>query len=105
MDLADGTPCLLDEFQIGLAGRRPSYRSNISAINLNNWHIIVPTGKSSEVRIGINPPRSKLWVRRDVAAVPKVTAGPDKILQITNVGTHELVLNMVPRWHYGCQET
>ena len=36
-----------------------------------------------------------------MAAVPKVTAGPDKILQITNVGTHELVLNMVPRWHYG----
>ena len=56
--LADGTLCLPEEVRVGLAGQRTSYRSNISAINLNDQHISIPASKSTEVRIGINPPRS-----------------------------------------------
>ena len=95
LDLSDGTLCLPDEVRISLAGRRPLYRSNISAINLNDRQISIPACKSTKVRIGINPPKSKLWVRRDVAWVPTVTAGPGKImlLQLTNVGKHDMVLN------------
>ena len=84
-----------DEVRIGLAGRRPPYRSNISAFNINDRHVNIPAGKSTEVRIGTNPPKSKLWVSRYVAWVPTVTTGPVKImfLQLTNVGTHVMVLN------------
>ena len=74
--LADETLCLPDEVRINLAGRRPLYRSNISAINLNDQYISIPDGKSTEVRMGINPPRYKHWVRRDVAWGPTVTVGP-----------------------------
>ena len=65
------------------------------AINLNGRHVSISTGKSTEVRIGIYPPKSNIWVTQYVALVLTVTAGPGKImfLQLTNVGTHELVLN------------
>ena len=76
LNLVDGTLCLPDEVRIGLAGRRPPYSSNISAVNLNDWHVSIPAGKSTDVRVGINPLRSKLWVKRDVAWVPTVTVGP-----------------------------
>ena len=36
LDLSDGTLCLPDEVRIGLAGRKPLYRSTIQAINLND---------------------------------------------------------------------
>ena len=111
LDLADGALCLPDKVRINFAGRRPPYRSSASAVNLNDQYVSIPTGKSTEVRIGINPPRSKLWVRQDVAWGPTVTAGPGKImfLQLPNVATHDLVLkfgaplalwmteNMIPR--------
>ena len=35
LDLADGTLCLPDKVRIGLAGRKPLYKSTIQAINLN----------------------------------------------------------------------
>ena len=63
MDLADGTQFLPDEVRIGLAGRRPPYRSNTTAINLHDRHISIPAGKSAEVRMWISLPRLKLWVR------------------------------------------
>ena len=103
LDLAYRTLCLPDEVRIDSAGRRPPYRSGASAVNLNDQYISIPTGKSTEVRIGISPSRSKLWVRRDVAWVPTGTAGPGKIifLQLTNVGTHDLVLECGPPWPCG----
>ena len=95
LNLADKTLCIPDEVRIGLAGRRPSYRSNTSAINLNYHHMCIPTGKSTKVRIGINPPRSKLWLRRDVGWVPTLTAetGNIMLLQLPKVGARDLVLN------------
>ena len=95
LDLADGTLCLPDEVRICLAGRRPPYRSNISAVNLNDQHVAIAAGRSAEVRIGVNPPKSKLWVRRDVAWIPTVTNGPGRIkfLQLTNVSDRDLILN------------
>ena len=41
LDLADGALCLPDEVRVCLAERRPPYRSNISAINLNDQHIVI----------------------------------------------------------------
>ena len=74
MDLADRTIYLPDEVRIGLAGRKPPYLSTIQAINLNDQHVVIPVGRSTEVRIGIGPPKTKLRVRRDVAWVPTVTS-------------------------------
>ena len=76
LDLADGTLCLPDEVHIGLAGRKPPYRSTIQAINLNDQHVVIPVGRSTEVRIGVDPPKAKLGVRRDVAWVPIIDLGP-----------------------------
>ena len=96
LDLADGTLCLPDEVRIGLAGRKPLYRSKIQAINLNDQHVVIPVGKQTEVRIGIAPPRAKLWVRRDVEWVPTVINGSGRInnLQLTNLFYREVIL----RW-------
>ena len=95
LDLACGTLCLTAKVYICLAGRRPPYQSNILAINLRNRHIVIPAGRLTEIRIGVNPPKSKIWVRRDVAWVPTVTNGPGKIefLQLTNIGNRELNVN------------
>ena len=95
MDLADGTLCLPDEVRIGLAGRKPPYRSTIQAINLNDQHVVIPVGRSTEVRIGVGLTKAKLWVRRDVAWVPTVTSGPGQIkyLQLTNLSDREIILN------------
>ena len=95
LDLADVTLCLPDEVRICLAGRRPPYRSNISAVNVNDQHIAITAGRSTEVRICVNPLKFKLWVRRDVAWIPTVTNGPGmiKFLQLTNVSDRDLILN------------
>ena len=79
LDLADRTLCLPDEVHIGLAGRKPPYLSTIQAINLNDQHLVIPVGRSTEIRSGVSPPKAKLWVRRDVAWVPTVTSGPGQI--------------------------
>ena len=94
-DLADGTLCLPDEVRVCLAGWRPPYLSNISAINLKDQYIVIPAGRSTEVRTGVNSPKSKLWVRRDGAWVPTVTNGLGKInfLQLTNIGYRDLNVN------------
>ena len=94
LDLADGTLCLPDEVRIGLAGRKPPYRSTIQEINLNGQHVVIPVGRSTEVRIGIGPPKTKLWVRRDVAWVPTVTSRPGQIkyLQLTNLSDSNIIL-------------
>ena len=96
LDLADGKLCLPDEVRIGLAGRKPLYRTTIQTINLNDQYVVIPVGKSTEVRVGVAPPKAKLWVRRDVEWVPTVTNGPGRItyLQLTNLCDREVIL----RW-------
>ena len=66
LDLADGVVCLPDEVQIGQARRKPLYRSKIQAIKMKGRHVVISVGKSTEGKIGVAPPRAKLWVRRDV---------------------------------------
>ena len=55
LDLADGALCLPDEVRISLAGRRPSYRSTIQAVNITDQHVVLPVGGSTEMRIGTKP--------------------------------------------------
>ena len=57
-----------------LVKRGSTYRSNISAVSLDDWHVSIPSGKATIVRIGINPPRSEFLGRREAAWVPTVTA-------------------------------
>ena len=45
LDLVDWTLCLPNEVRICLAGRRPSYKYNISAVIFNDQHISIPVGK------------------------------------------------------------
>ena len=95
LNLADGTLCLPDEVRIFLVERRPPYRSTIQAINLTDQHVVIPVGRSTKVRIGVGPPKAKLWVRRGMAWVPTVTCGHGQIkyLQLTNLSDREIILN------------
>ena len=56
---------------------------------------MIPVGKSTEVKIGVSPPKAKIWVRRDPKWVPTVTTGPGQIkyLQLTNIGDQEVILS------------
>ena len=56
------------------------------AINLNDQHVVISVGKSTEVCIRAGPPTAKRWVRQDVAWVPSVFSRPGQIkyLQLTN---------------------
>ena len=89
------TLCLPAEVRICLAGLRPPHRSKVSAINLNDQHIVIPAGRTTKVRFGVNPPKSKVWVIRGVAWVLTVTNGPEmvKFLQIMNISVSDLILN------------
>ena len=60
LNLADGTLCLPDRVRIDLAGWRPPYRLNISAINFNDYYVSYPAGELTEIRIGDNFPKFKL---------------------------------------------
>ena len=95
LDLADGTLYLPDEVRIGLAGRKPIYISTIQAISLNDQHVVIPVGKPTEVRVGVAPPRAKIWVRRDVEWVSTVINGSGRInyLQLTNLCDLEVYLD------------
>ena len=95
LDLADGTLCLPDEVRIQLAGRKPPYRSTMQPITINDQHVMIPVGGSTEIRIGTGAPKAKLWVRRDKKWIPTVTTGPGRIkyLQLTNLVDQEVILN------------
>ena len=94
LDLADRMLCFPDEVRISLAGRRPSYRSTIQAVNITDQHVVIPVSGSTEVRIGTIAPKSKLWVRRDVAWVPTVTTGLGRSnhMQLTNISERKVIL-------------
>ena len=96
LDLADGTLCLPDKVRIGLARRKPLYKSTIQAINLNDQHVVMPVGRPTEVRVSVAPPRANFGLRRDVEWVPTVINGPGRInyLQLTNLCDREVIL----RW-------
>ena len=96
LDSAVATLWLPDEVRIGLAGRKPLYRSTIQEINLNDQHVVIPVGKPTEVRIEVAPPRAKLLVRRDVEWTPTVINEPVRInyLHLTNICDREVIL----RW-------
>ena len=93
--MADGTLCLPDEVKIHLAGRRPLYGSKMHAVTINDQHVVIPVGGSTEVKAGAGSPKSKLWVRRDPYWVPTVTTGPGQIkyLQPTNLSDRDVILN------------
>ena len=50
------------------------------------------------MRIGVSPPKAKVWVRRNAEWVPTVTTGPGQIkyLQLTNIGDQEVILGDGP---------
>ena len=60
LDSADRNLCLPDEVRIGIAGRKPLYRSTIQAINLNDQHVVIQVGNLAEVRVSVAPSRAKL---------------------------------------------
>ena len=56
--LIDRTLRLFEKVQIVLAKPRPLNRSNLLAINLNDCHVSILTGKSTVVNIAVNPTKS-----------------------------------------------
>ena len=60
LDLADGILCLPDEVKILLTGRRPPYRATMQAITVMDQHVVIPVGKSAELKIGVSSPKSIL---------------------------------------------
>ncbi|CAI5722015.1 unnamed protein product [Peronospora effusa] len=58
----------------------------------SDQYVLIPVGKSTEVKIGVSSPKAKIWVRRDPKWVPTVTTGPGQIkyLQLTNIGDQEV---------------
>ena len=64
LNLADGALCLPEEVRIHLAERRPAYESNIQHVTANDQHMVIPVGKSREVKIGICGAKMMLWVTR-----------------------------------------
>ena len=65
LNLSDGTLVLPDEVIIQLAKRRYQYGSSMQPIVIREQHVILPVGRSAEIRIGTVQSDAKLWVRRD----------------------------------------
>ena len=65
LDSADGTLVLPDEVRIHLAGRRPLNGSSMQPIVVPEEQLVLPVGRSTEIRIGNIQLNAKLWVRRD----------------------------------------
>ena len=87
LHLADGTLVLPDEVKIHLAGRQPLYGSSMQPIVIPEQHVVLPVGRSTEIRRGNIQFSAKLWVRRDSTWVPTVTTGMGRIryLHLTNL--------------------
>ena len=82
-------------WKMELCGRRPLYGSTMHAVTINDQHVVIPAGESTEVKAGAGSPKSKLWVRNDPRWVPTVTSGPGQIkyLQLTNLSDRDVILN------------
>ena len=98
LDLADGTLVLPDEVSIYLAGRRPLYGSSMQPIVTPEQHLVLPVGRSAEIRIGNVHSNAKLWVRRDPTWGPTVTTGIGRIkfLQLPNLSDKVVTLDRGP---------
>ena len=115
LDLADGTLVLPDEVRIHLAGRRPLYGSSMQPIVIPEQHVILPVGRSTEIRIGNVQLNAKLWVRLDPTWVPTVTTGLGliKYLSLTNFSDKVVTLDRgpaltglwLPTWYLDTQTT
>ena len=98
LDLADEALVLPDEVRFHLAGRRPLYGLSMQPIVIPKQHVVLPVGRSTEIRIGNTQFNAKLWVRRDPKWVPNVTTwiGQIKYLHLTNVSDTEATLDRGP---------
>ena len=96
--LADGTLVLPDEVTIHLAGCRPQYGSSMQTIVTPEQHVVLPVGRSTEIRIGNIQFNAKLWVRSDPKRVPTVTTemGGIKYLHLANRGNTEVIVDRGP---------
>ena len=96
--LADGTLSLPDEVRIHLAGRRPLYGSSMQLIVIPEQHLVLPVGRSAEIRISNVQSNAKFWLRRDPMWVPTVTTGIGRIkyLQLTNISDIAVTLDRGP---------
>ena len=58
--------------------------------------MVISVGIPTKMRIGVAPPRAKLWLRRDAEWVPTVNNGSGRInyLQLPDLGDSEVIL----RW-------
>ena len=52
LDLSEGTLVLPDEVRIHIAERRPLYGSYMQPIVTPDQHLVLPVGRSAEIRIG-----------------------------------------------------
>ena len=61
-------------------------------------HLVLPVGRSAEMRIGNVQSYAKLWLRRDHTWVPTVTTviGRIKFLQLTNLSDKVVTLDRGP---------
>ena len=73
LDLAEGTLILPNEVRIHLAGRITLYETSMQPIVTPGKHLVLPVGRSAEIRIGNVQSNAKLLVRRDPTWVPTVT--------------------------------
>uniref|UniRef100_A0AAV1UUC2 Uncharacterized protein n=1 Tax=Peronospora matthiolae TaxID=2874970 RepID=A0AAV1UUC2_9STRA len=98
LDLADGTLVLPFEVRIHLAGRRPLYGLSTQPIVTPEQHLVLPVGRSAEIRISNVQSNANLWVWRDHTWGPTVATGigRTKYLQLTNLGDKEIILGHGP---------
>ena len=98
LDLADDTLLLPDEVRIHLAGRRALYGSSMQPIVTPEQYVVIPVGRSTEIRICNTQFNAKLWVRRDPTWVPSVTTGIGRInyFHLTNISDTEVTFDHGP---------
>ena len=98
LDIADGTMVLPNEVIFHLAGRRPWYGSFMQPIVIPEQLVVLPAGRSIELRIVNIQFNAKMWVRRDPTWVPTVPTGMGRIkyLHLTNLSNQVVTLNRGP---------
>ena len=55
--------------------RDPPYKQT----NFKYQHVVITIGGSTEVRIGMDPPKAKLWIRKDATRVPTLLTGTTRL--------------------------
>ena len=98
LDLADGAVVLPGEVRIHLAGRRSLYGSSMQPIVVPKQHVVLPIGRSTDIRIVNIQSTTKLWARRDPAWIPTVITGMGRIkyLHLINLSDKEVTFDHGP---------